>query len=96
MRLNHRRKLADAAARQQRRCETGEIVHRQVRLKGDGFLAVSVFVQKGPACLGPAAPEREQPVVEQILGRFGRLQVFRYVRAGDELASIGQDFPSDQ
>jgi hypothetical protein len=42
--LNNRWQLADAAARQQGRQQTGEIVDRQVRLKGDGLAAAATLV----------------------------------------------------
>jgi hypothetical protein len=96
MRLNHGWKFANANACQQSGCEAGEIVDREVRLKGNGFLALSVLVQKGPAPFRLAAPEREQPMIDKILGTFRRLVGLQIRRAGNELASVCQDFPTDQ
>ena len=50
--LHHRRKFANAATRQQRGRKAGEVVHREVRLKGQGFFILSVLVNEGPTALG--------------------------------------------
>src|SRR6516225_6235897 len=94
-RLYHRRQLPDPAARKQCGSETSEIIHCQVRAKGNGLLGPPVLVDEAPTCLWLTAPEREQRMVEQILGRFRRPAALQIVRTGDQLAAIGQDLARD-
>ena len=95
-RLYHRRQLSDPAAGKQCGGETGEIIHGQVGTKGNGFFGPLVLVHEAPTCLWLTASEREQRMVEQVLGRFRRPAALQIVRAGDQLAAIGQHLARNQ
>src|SRR6516162_8568903 len=82
-RLDHRWQLTDPAARKQRGSETREIIHGEVRAKGNGFLGLPILVQEAPTCFWLPAPEREQRMIEQVLGRFRWSAALQIVRTGD-------------
>src|SRR6516165_9156887 len=88
-RLDHRRQFTDPAARQQCGSETGEIIHREVRPKGNGFLGSPVLVHEAPTCLWLTAPECEQRMIEQVFGLFRGPAALQIAGAGDQLAPIG-------
>src|SRR5215469_4233450 len=90
-RLDHRRQFTDPAARKQCGSKTGEIIHGEVRAKGNRFLGPPIFVHEAPTCLRLTAPEREQRMIEKVLGRFWRKAALQIAGAGDQLAPIGQD-----
>src|ERR1700719_2833832 len=71
-RLDHRRQFTDPAARKQCGSETGEIIHGEVRAKGNRFLSLLVLVHEAPTCLWLTAPKRDQRMIEQVPGRFRR------------------------
>lgn len=72
LRLHYRRQIADARSRKQCNRQTGIVVHRDIRLKVQRFGFLSIDVCEPPAILGKVpAQEREQPMLEQILGCFG-------------------------
>ena len=71
--LHHRGKVTDSAARQQCGRKAGVVVHREVGVKRQRFLVLSIYMSKAPASLGLPMRKREQSVIEQILGRLGRL-----------------------
>ena len=58
--LDHRRQLSDAAAREQRRRQTGVVVHRKGRLEGQRVPVLSVLVDEGPAAVRLPMREREE------------------------------------
>ena len=64
IRLHDGRKLANAAARQQSWRKPGEIVHGDIRLKGQRLLVLSVLVNEGPAAVRLPMRERQEPMVE--------------------------------
>jgi hypothetical protein len=81
---------------QKGRRQAGEIVHRQVWLKGERFLVLAVDMNEGPAAFRPPIRERDQPVAEEILRRLRRLTRLQIVRARHQLMPVGENPPCDE
>ena len=64
LRLHDRWQVADAAFGEQRRGKAGKVVHRQVGLKCEGLLVLSVDTDESPAAFRPAVREDNQPVAQ--------------------------------
>jgi hypothetical protein len=96
IRLHHRRKVADAGAREQCVRKASVIVHREIRFERQSFLVPSVRINKAPAVFGLPMREREQPMPKQILRCFGWLAVLEIRAARYELMPVGQDPPRDE
>lgn len=75
--LHHRRKFADADARDQRRRESGIIVHRKKRLEAERFLVLVSGVHEMPPVLRVPMGGRQQPVLRKILRGLGMPMLFQ-------------------
>jgi hypothetical protein len=96
IRLHHRRKVADAGAREQCVRKASVIVHREIRFERQSFFVPSVRINKAPAVFGLPMREREQPMPKQILRCFGWLAVLEIGAARYKLMPVGQDPTRDE
>jgi hypothetical protein len=90
------RKLADSHPVEQRGRKPGVVVHRQERLKRQGFLVLAVLVNETPAGVRLPVQKRQKPVVEQVLRLFRLLAPPQIRWARQLLMTISQDSLCDQ
>src|SRR4051812_2422218 len=96
VRLDNRRKLADAGTGEQRGRETSVLVYGEVRLKRHRLVVLSVGMSEFPAILGPPKMEREQPVLEKVLWCSRSFSLLQIGGARDKLMPVGQYPARDQ